>query len=443
LLEYILRNACIRNGIPYPEKQSEIKDKRRVNVLLGGITSERNVSLLSGTNVWMKLLQSDKYAPVPYILTSKSMTDEWIVAEIPYSFALLHTTDEIISQINLNMHNNTLENKIRRQLGFTQSMEASKTQWISLEDFVRESKLENAYVFIGLHGGFGENGEIQAVFDSADIDYNGSGSIASALCMNKYNTGTKVIELGLSQLRSCKKLLGGFDTTWEDVYIELGSPVIVKPNCDGCSTGVVKICNKQELSLYMEYCLKGKPIPPNTFENQSQPIEMPESCENVLFEEYIKTDPIQIKDGRLSYNCVTGWIEVTIGVLEKTGKYHAFNPSVTVAENAILSVEEKFQGGVGVNLTPPHTDMMSNILKDQVKYFAERIAEKCGVEDYCRIDMFVNNKTGEVIIIEINTLPGLSPSTVLFQQAAKEIPSLSPLALLEYIINPEGSLLLG
>jgi D-alanine-D-alanine ligase-like ATP-grasp enzyme len=70
-----------------------------------------------------------------------------------------------------------------------------------------------------------------------------------------------------------------------------------------------------------------------------------------------------------------------------------------------------------------------------IKKNMELVARACGVEDYCRIDIFANNETNEIIVIEINSLPGLSPSTVLFQQGAKEEPPLYPMELLEYIIS--------
>ncbi|WP_461249057.1 hypothetical protein, partial [Treponema sp. R6D11] len=69
LLEYILRNACARYKIAYNPAVENNSGKRRVNVILGGTTSERQVSVLSGTNTWLKLLNSSKYYPVPYILT--------------------------------------------------------------------------------------------------------------------------------------------------------------------------------------------------------------------------------------------------------------------------------------------------------------------------------------------------------------------------------------
>jgi alanine racemase len=452
LLEYILHNACVRNKIEYTSVDSQQQNKRLVNILLGGITSERQVSLLSGTNVWLKLLYSEKYTPVPYVLTTSEFknnneylatddsTVDWIVHQIPYSLALLHTTEEIINQIDNNRDYELLVTEIRTRLSLNGQFQENRNSWVSLEDFIKTSKSEDAYIFLGLHGGFGENGGIQSLFDKYGIAYNGSDAAASKLCMNKYDTGLMISELNLPLLRTCKKLLGNYATTWDNLVREIGTPIIAKPNADGCSTGVVKLLNSDDLNKYYTYCKQGIPIPKYTFSNQTDIIAVPHDVQSILFEEFIPSDTISASnnDGSIVYTSDTGWVELTIGVLEKAGRYHAFNPSVTVAESGILSVEEKFQGGIGVNLTPPPENIMPLVLSKRVQYFAERVAEKCGVEDYCRIDMFANNKTGAVIVIEINTLPGLSPSTVLFQQSARECPSLAPLALLEYIMSDDG-----
>lgn len=156
---------------------------------------------------------------------------------------------------------------------------------------------------------------------------------------------------------------------------------------------------------------------------------------NMIFEKYIETQKLEIMGGNVKIKTNGKWVELTVGVLEKHGQYHAFYPSVTVADSAVLSLEEKFQGGTGVNLTPPPEHIISTELVNFIKDSVEVVAKACGVEDYCRIDIFANNTTGEIIIIEINTLPGLSPSTVLFQQGAKETPPLYPMELLEYIIS--------
>ena len=66
-----------------------------------------------------------------------------------------------------------------------------------------------------------------------------------------------------------------------------------------------------------------------------------------LFEPYIETDSIAIRHNELHYCPKEGWLELTVGVLEHQGNYHALNPSITIAEGAVLSLEEKFQGGQG------------------------------------------------------------------------------------------------
>ena len=56
ILKYIVRNACNRNGIEFPEEtHTKRRSRKQVNVVFGGNTAERQVSLMSGTNVWMKL----------------------------------------------------------------------------------------------------------------------------------------------------------------------------------------------------------------------------------------------------------------------------------------------------------------------------------------------------------------------------------------------------
>ena len=77
-----------------------------------------------------------------------------------------------------------------------------------------------------------------------------------------------------------------------------------------------------------------------------------------MFEKFIETDLVQSKGNKLKYSRKSGWVEITIGILEKNNKLYAFNPSVIISEGEVLSVEEKFQGGTGVNLTPPPKEIV-------------------------------------------------------------------------------------
>ena len=134
----------------------------------------------------------------------------------------------------------------------------------------------------------------------------------------------------------------------------------------------------------------------------------------------------------------SGWIETTCGVIEENGKIRVLNPSITVAEGEVLTVEEKFQGGTGINITPLPEEIISKKNLEKIKKGIGIVAEKMGIRGYSRIDAFVNVNNGDVLIIEINTLPALTPSTVLYHQALTEKPPIYPRELIEKLIENKG-----
>jgi len=213
--------------------------------------------------------------------------------------------------------------------------------------------------------------------------------------------------------------------------------VIVKPRDEGCSAGIVRLFGAKDLENYVQLVLDGAAyIPKGTFKNQVEIVEMPPSrLKTVMFEAFVETDSVRVKGNKLRWKRKKGWVEVTTGVLEVDGMLHAFSPSLTVAEGEVLTVEEKFQGGTGVNLTPPPVDFVSAAVLGRVKKSAEIVAERVGIEGYCRIDMFMNVDTGDIIVIEVNTTPALTPSTVLYHQALAEKLPMFPTELLEKLIE--------
>ena len=121
---------------------------------------------------------------------------------------------------------------------------------------------------------------------------------------------------------------------------------------------------------------------------------MPSNTEQpFLLEGFIETDNISVKNNTIQHIPTTNWIELTVGVVEKNGIYHSFNPSITIAEDSILSLEEKFQGGTGVNITPPPSEIISqegiNIIKNSI----EKAGKVLGIKNYARLDIFYNTKT--------------------------------------------------
>jgi D-alanine-D-alanine ligase len=106
-------------------------------------------------------------------------------------------------------------------------------------------------------------------------------------------------------------------------------------------------------------------------------------------------------------------MEVTCGVI---GNDHplALTPSETIPTTAILSLEDKFLYGQGENKTPAR--LPEEILK-KIRDVAVKTFQSLDLKGYARIDMFVT-ESGRIVVLEPNSLPGMTPSTVLFHQAA-------------------------
>ena len=450
LLRHVVSHAASRYGLEMPEAD-DLGDKRKpVRVIFGGDTAERQVALMSGTNAWLKLKRSKKYDPQPYLYGLDGQ-----VWHLPYALALNHTVEEILENClsaeadEERLH--FLVEKVRLRLGllseqFTEPFFLPKAQ--SLEEFMDQAAKDGAFVFIGMHGGIGENGTVQRMLTERGVLFNGSGEKASALCMNKFETGAALVGMEDQGVFSAPKksvplndLIGDLKAFWRDLLKELGGrSIIVKPLDEGCSSGIVRLHSAEDLQAYVRYALDVSPyIPAGTFKKQDGVVEMPPTrMTNLLFERFIETDKVSVKGNALKWVDKTGYIEVTVGVLEEKGSYRALSPSLTVAQGAVLSVEEKFQGGTGINMTPPPEEYVKGEVLEKVKDAMEKVAKKTGIEGYCRIDAFVHIKTGEVIVIEINTTPALTPSTVLYHQALAEDTPVYPTAFLEALVSNKG-----
>jgi D-alanine-D-alanine ligase-like ATP-grasp enzyme len=209
MLKYIIKCASLRYEIKFSEKlKVKHEEAKKIKVLLGGDTSERQVSLMSGTNVWLKLLNSLDYMPTPYFLATTH--DIW---ELPYSFALNYTVEEILDCCNdakkIFLRLKVLVPPILTRLGIPAFDINSliEPRCMSLDQFCKEAAAGNSFVFIALHGGCGEDGRIQAKLNQYQLAYNGSDEKASKLCMDKYLTGKVISDLRDPQLISATKYL--------------------------------------------------------------------------------------------------------------------------------------------------------------------------------------------------------------------------------------------
>ncbi|MBI3573516.1 hypothetical protein HY090_00510 [Candidatus Kaiserbacteria bacterium] len=447
-LRFIVRRACERQGISFRETtRKNTKDRKSVSVLFGGSTSERQVSLMSGTNVWLKLRKSDAYNPKPYLLEGENT-----VWELPYAYTLNHTVEEIAANCKAaekaEERLGYLEQKVRIRLGL---LEGESTEpmtlprKMTLPSFLKESK----FVFIALHGGMGEDGRLQKILSEKDIPFNGPGENVSRLCMDKYLSAKFISKSGVEGVSSIPSLslslseIKSVDpsTLWKRLRTTLNAKTIIaKPRSDGCSSGVVHLYTHADLRKYLDLVKQKAPhIPTGTFVNQSEIIEMPlDALYDILFEKFVETDVLRVKGNAFKYKRKSGWIEVTVAVVTEGDGLKVFNPSVTIAEGEVLSVEEKFQGGTGINITPPPVEIIKEKTLEKVKERIRDAAKKIGITGYSRIDAFIHVATGNVMIIEVNTLPGLTPSTVLYHQALAESSPIYPTKLLEMFVKNKG-----
>ncbi len=447
-LSCILQSATGRNEILWePARRKNGTQKTELPVLFGGVTAERQVSLMSGTNAWLKLRGSSIYRPTPYLLK-----DDSTLVQIPYAFCLAHTVEEIKAaiasypQISARLSwfaQNLLP--IFKGMGITSKDTAFH---IPIEHTLMDFVSGQSFVFSGLHGGIGENGTLQAALEKKDIRFNGPGSVASQICMDKFTSSQALEGLEGNGIYTIHKYslsipdeiadLDSFaSSVWQRASESIGSrTLIAKPQDEGCSAGIVKLESEQQLKTYLMFLDNGLHAIPTGALGNGSPIDMPPTrMKKLLLEEFIETDRVWAEGKNLQWEKKTGWVEITVGVLERGGVLASLTPSMSIASGDVLSVEEKFQGGTGINLTPPPAPYIAPEAVEKVKKSNVIIAQKLGLSSYSRTDLFMHCQSGDVKFIEVNTTPALTPSTVLYHQALAEEPPLPPRQFLELLIS--------
>ncbi|MCX7729327.1 MAG: D-alanine--D-alanine ligase, partial [Bacteroidia bacterium] len=278
-------------------------------------------------------------------------------------------------------------------------------------------------VFIALHGKPGEDGTLQKHLKEYSIPFNGSDVQSSSTTINKYITNEI---LKKNNILVAEHLLIKKDD-WQKFSLHIKSiikdeikyPLIAKPSDDGCSSAVKKIKNEQELDAYASLIFRETEKVP---EKEAALLNIKPNEEIPIKDEFVIEELIQS-------NGAKRFLEITGGMLIKYNEngekiYEVFEPSEALVEGDVLSLEEKFLAGEGQNITPARFSKDSaeqKIISDYVKEQLRKTAEILNVEGYCRIDAFVRifDKTHiEVIIIEVNSLPGMTPATCIYHQAA-------------------------
>ena len=293
-------------------------------------------------------------------------------------------------------------------------------------------------VFIGLHGRPGEDGTLQKLLEPLHIPYNGSGIDSSSITINKFLTNELLHQHGLlipkHYLVQKESFLKDEDALFASIEKEIPYPIIAKPADDGCSSAVKKINNRQELKNFTVAMFRDQ----ENLNAQLRNLLSLQGNEEFPQKEFFVVEEL------ISPNGAEHFIEVTGGMLTSYNEkgevqFEIFEPSEALASKGILSLEEKFLAGEGQNITPARFAPVpgdNKSISEIVRETLGRAARILNIEGYCRIDAFVrifDAKKVEVIFIEVNSLPGLTPATCIFHQAA--LNGYKPFQFLDHIIQ--------
>ena len=224
-------------------------------------------------------------------------------------------------------------------------------------------------VFMALHGEHGENGKIQAAFDLFGIRYTGTGYLGSALAMNKGMAKQLFLENGIPTPRGTSLKRGEDAAKIENCGIHF--PCVVKPCSGGSSIGVSIVHDKAEYEQALKEAFR--------WENE------------LVIEEYVK--------GR----------EFSVGVID----FQAL-PIIEIAPvEGFYDYKNKYKAGSTVETCPAE---LSEQITKEMQGYAEKVAEVLGLNTYSRTD-FLLDAEDHIFCLEANTLPGMTPTSLLPQEA--------------------------
>lgn len=236
-------------------------------------------------------------------------------------------------------------------------------------------------IFIGLHGKFGEDGRIQGLLDMLNIPYVGSGVLASALAMDKAKAKQvfdihhiPVAKSNVYRVTKTTDIKG----LAEKVNASFIPPFVIKPNREGSTLGLTIVNNKNQVDEAVNNAAA--------------------SDDSILVEEFIK--------GK----------ELTVPVVGPVGDEKALPIIEIIPKNDLYDYESKYSPGGSEHIIPAQID--KEITK-KIQEYAVLAHQILGCKTYSRVD-FILTENNVPIILEVNTLPGMTP-TSLFPDAAKAI----------------------
>jgi len=321
--------------------------KIKLGVVFGGMSTEHDVSIVSGTSV-IKNLNKEKYDVYPIYISKEGVWNKYLkdISEID-----ILEIGKVPSELE----------KIRDVVEFLKTLDV---------------------IFPVLHGKYGEDGSVQGLFELIKIPYVGCNILSSSIGMDKAYTKVVFEKAKISQakyiyIRKYKENYIYIDESFNETILKLGEitekiqqkinyPMFVKPSNSGSSVGINKAENEGELEKYIEYAAK--------FDNK------------ILIEENINGKEIEC--------AVLGNEEVIASCLGE-----------------VLSAEDFYTFDAKYKNIKSMTHIPANIEKEkqeEIKKLAIKAFKAIDGKGLSRVDFFIEEKTEKIYINEINTMPGFT-----------------------------------
>ncbi|NBJ91905.1 D-alanine--D-alanine ligase family protein [Parablautia muri] len=326
----------------------------KIVVLAGGTSTERDVSLSSGVMIYRALKSKGHKA----ILLDVYLGYQWEEGKQDNIVSIFEKERDWAGELG-----SISEQK--PDIDQVKAMRPDGDKNFFGPNVIRLCQASDA-VFMALHGENGENGKIQACFDLMGITYTGTDYVSSALAMDKGISKELFVYHGIPTPAYIRFQKG------QEEKETISFPCIVKACCGGSSVGVSIARTKEEYESALAEAFRYD--------------------DEVIVEQYI--------DGR----------EFSVGVME--GKAL---PVIEIAPlEGFYNYKNKYQPGATVETCPAQLPVEKT---GEIQKYAEKAFTALRLKNYARMD-FMMNRDGEVFCLEANTLPGMTPTSLLPQEAA-------------------------
>ncbi|HEY8343437.1 MAG TPA: D-alanine--D-alanine ligase [Calditerricola sp.] len=239
-------------------------------------------------------------------------------------------------------------------------------------------QLQADVVYIALHGRYGEDGRLQGLLDLLGIPYVGSGVLASALAMDKVRSKTLARQAGIRVAPDRVIRREELDrVTPEELVRELGLPLVIKPNREGSTVGLTVALREEEVRPGLEQAARYD--------------------DTILVESFVPG------------------VEVTVGVLGDETPVALPVIEIVPRKNFYYDYASKYAPGGSEHIIPAR---IAQEAERKVREWAVAAYRLLGCQNYARVDFIVPKDGSDPVLLEVNTLPGMT-ETSLFPDAAR------------------------